>query len=261
MIDLSTGGISKYHRVAAELRREIQDGVYPPGGQLPSEAQLVERFRVSQPTVRAAISVLRAEGLVESIHGRGTFVRERRRLQRVSRNRYGRARADEQLLTSHLRHEIPFAGPARVPEEIAELMGVEPGSEVIVRQRTLYDRQTNQPVELGASYLLPAYAAGTYLEQPTVVPKALFLCVEELTGRRYTKARDRFTARMPNVYEATTFGISPGNPVLHVIHTAYDEHDNVLEVSESVWPADRIMIVDEYAIPQAPTPSDDKSDV
>jgi DNA-binding GntR family transcriptional regulator len=261
MTDLSTGGMSKYHRLAAELRREIQDGVYAPGDQLPSETQLVERFKVSQPTVRAAVAVLRAEGLVESVHGRGTFVRERRRLQRVSRNRYGRARADEQLLTSHLRHEITSAGRAPVPEEIAEIMGAEPGSEVIVRQRTLYDRETNQPVELGASYFSLQSAVGTYLEQPTVVPKALFLCVEELTGRRYTKARDRFTARMPSVYEATTFGISPGNPVLHVIHTAYDEDDNVLEVSESVWPADRIMVVDEYAIPQHPTGPDDKSDV
>ncbi len=261
MTDLSTGGMSKYHRVAAELRREIQDGVYTPGGQLPSEAQLVERFRVSQPTVRAAVAVLRAEGLVESIHGRGTFVRKHRRLQHVSRSRYGRARVDEQLLRSQFQHEITSAGRAPVPTEIAEIMGVEPGSEVIVRRRTLYDRGTDKAVECGASYLPPDYAAGTYLEQPTVVPKALFLCVEELTGQRYTNARDRFIARMPSVYEATTFGISPGNPVLHVIHTAYDENDNVLEVSESVWPADRIMVVDEYAIPQAPTGSDDKSDV
>lgn len=28
-----------------------------------------------------------------------------------------------------------------------------------------------------------------------------------------------------------------------------------------VWPADRIMVVDEYAIPQDPTGTDDKSDV
>lgn len=261
MTDLSTGGMSKYHRVAADLRREIQDGVYAPGDQLPSETQLIERFGVSQPTVRAAIAVLRAEGLVQSVHGRGTFVREHRRLQHVSRSRYGRARADEQLLRSQFQHEINFAGRAPVPTEIAEIMGVELNSEVIVRRRTLYDPDTNKAVERGASYIPLEFAAGTYLEAPTVVPKALFLCVEELTGRRYTNARDRFIARMPTVYEATTFDIRPGNPVLHVTHAAYDENDDILEVSESVWPADRIMVVDEYPIPQEPSPPKEKSDV
>lgn len=261
MTDLSTGGMSKYHRVAATLRREIQDGTYGPGYRLPSETQLVERFGVSQPTARAAIAVLRAEGLVNSFHGRGTFVREHRRLQRVSHNRYGRARADEQLLTSRFRHEITFAGRAPVPTEIGEIMGLELDAEVIVRRRTLYDRDTDKAVERGASYIPLEFAAGTYLEEPTVVPKALFLCVEELTGRRYMKAQDRFIARMPTMYEATTLETPPGRPVLHVIHAAYDENDDILEVSESVWPADRIMVVDEYPIPREPAPPDEKSDV
>jgi DNA-binding GntR family transcriptional regulator len=250
MTDLSSGGMSKYHRLASELRRDIQNGRYGPGDQLPSESQLMERFRVSQPTVRAAIGVLRAEGLVDAVHGRGTFVRVRRRLQRVSRNRYGRAREDKQLLTAHLRHEITYAGRTPAPEEVAELMGIVPGDEVIVRRRTLYDRESGTPAEMGASYLPLDVASDTYLEQATVVPKALFLCVEELTGRRYTTARDRFTARMPTIEEATTLGIGPGNPVIHVIHAASDEDDRVLEVSESVWPADRVMIVDEYDIPE-----------
>ncbi|MGH8931172.1 MAG: GntR family transcriptional regulator, partial [Egibacteraceae bacterium] len=51
MTDLSTGGVSKYHRLAAALRRDIDAGLYRPGDQLPSESQLVERFGVSQPTV------------------------------------------------------------------------------------------------------------------------------------------------------------------------------------------------------------------
>ncbi|MGH8930614.1 MAG: GntR family transcriptional regulator, partial [Egibacteraceae bacterium] len=45
------GFLSKYHRLAAALRRDIDAGLYRPGDQLPSESQLVERFGVSQPTV------------------------------------------------------------------------------------------------------------------------------------------------------------------------------------------------------------------
>src|SRR5262245_57044277 len=91
----STAGFApKYIRVADELRREIREGVYAPGDRLPAETALVDRFRLGLPTIRQALGVLRAEGLIESIHGVGTFVKVDRRLQRRSRHRYGRARAD-----------------------------------------------------------------------------------------------------------------------------------------------------------------------
>ena len=48
-----------------------------------------------------------------------------------------------------------------------------------------------QSEEIGASYIPASIAAETYLEQPTVVPKALFLCVEDLSGPRYAHASDR----------------------------------------------------------------------
>jgi GntR family transcriptional regulator len=38
---------------------------------------------------------------------------------------------------------------------------------------------------------------------------------------------------------------------MHVIHTARDENGDVLEVSESIWPADRV-VFDDYDIEQEP---------
>src|SRR5215203_2542583 len=168
-----TGRAPKYQRAADELRRRISDGEYAPGDRLPPETALAEQFRISLPTVRQAISVLRAEGLLESRHGIGTFVKESRRLQRRSRRRYGRARTDRQLLTSQLRHDIVFAGRGPLPAYIAEAMGEEPGTEVIIRRRHLSDPETGRPEEIGASYLPLSVAAGTFLEERQVVPKAL----------------------------------------------------------------------------------------
>ena len=93
----------KYQRIADVLRRQIKAGEYKPGDRLPSETTLMERFRdqfgtLSLPTLRQAIAVLRTEGLIESQQGIGTFVKTDQPLQRRSRKRYGRARADEQLL-------------------------------------------------------------------------------------------------------------------------------------------------------------------
>lgn len=45
-----------------------------PGARVPSEAQLSQGYEVSRTVVREAVSQLRAEGLVETFQGRGSFV-------------------------------------------------------------------------------------------------------------------------------------------------------------------------------------------
>ena len=57
------------------LRQEIATRRLPHGERLPSEKDLSERFGVSQPTVREAIRALETLGLVEVLHGNGSFVR------------------------------------------------------------------------------------------------------------------------------------------------------------------------------------------
>jgi DNA-binding GntR family transcriptional regulator len=245
----------KYRRIAEAMRASIRTGDYPPGHRLPPESGLAERFDVSVPTVRQALAVLRAEGLLQSRHGVGTFVRQVRRLQRRSRERYGASRGRQGLLNNSLRHEITFAGQTPAPDEIAERLGIEPGTPVVLRRRTLHSRDNGEIEELGASWMLVDVAGGTYLEEPKVVPQALFRCVEELTGRKYAEATDRWVARLPTAAEATAFRLATGAPVLHVVHTARDTEGEILEISESVWPADRIEIIDDYGIPSEATVS------
>lgn len=258
MVDDLGAKAPKYQRIASALRTDIREGTYGPGDRLPAETALMERFKVSLPTLRQAIGLLRAEGLVESRHGIGTFVREDRRLTRRSRHRYGAARGRAGLLTAHLRHEITFAGRGPLPERIAEAMAATAGDEVVIRRRNLYDRETGRLEEIGASYLPLSIAGGTFLEQPAVVPKALFRCVEDITGRRYTTAMDRWVGRLANSEEAGAFELHTGAPVLHLIHTARDENGDVLEVSESIWPADRVAFIDDYDIPADAEPEDPK---
>ena len=50
-------------------------GILRPGDQLPSEAQLCERYGVSPMTVRRAINLLSDQGMVVAEQGRGTFVK------------------------------------------------------------------------------------------------------------------------------------------------------------------------------------------
>ena len=59
------------------LRQDIVTRRLADGERLPSEKELSDRFGVSQPTVREAIRALETLGLIEVLHGSGSFVRGR----------------------------------------------------------------------------------------------------------------------------------------------------------------------------------------
>jgi DNA-binding GntR family transcriptional regulator len=64
-----------YAQLANILRRQIAEGAFRPGDQLPSEAQLCRRYGISPMTVRRSINYLSDQGVVNTEQGRGTFVR------------------------------------------------------------------------------------------------------------------------------------------------------------------------------------------
>jgi DNA-binding GntR family transcriptional regulator len=67
----------RYEEIAADLRKKIESGEYPPGTQLPSRAQMREIYGVSDTVSDRALIILRTEGLVETLPGVGVFVAER----------------------------------------------------------------------------------------------------------------------------------------------------------------------------------------
>ena len=61
-------------RVYRELLAQIIAGQWREGDRLSTEQALAEQFNTSRPTVREALSRLRADGIVTSRQGAGTFV-------------------------------------------------------------------------------------------------------------------------------------------------------------------------------------------
>lgn len=66
--------VLKHRALSRQLAAEINSGKHRPGDRLPSEAQLVQRFRVSRPTVSRALRDLQAQGLITRRAGSGTYV-------------------------------------------------------------------------------------------------------------------------------------------------------------------------------------------
>lgn len=67
--------------VFEKLRQLIEDEFWKPKEKIYTEAELCEKFNVSRSTVREAINMLKANGLVYAVPGVGTFVREREEAQ------------------------------------------------------------------------------------------------------------------------------------------------------------------------------------
>lgn len=66
----------RYALIADDIRAKVRRGDLGPGDQLPTNAQLMEQWSAALNTVARAIQELRSEGLVETFHGVGSFIRE-----------------------------------------------------------------------------------------------------------------------------------------------------------------------------------------
>lgn len=65
---------SKVEKIYETLEQMIIDGELKPGDKIPSEPELSASFGVSRATVRQVVERLRQTGLIETIHGKGSFV-------------------------------------------------------------------------------------------------------------------------------------------------------------------------------------------
>ena len=130
-------------QVASELRSAIASGDLPPGAKLPSERALAAKYGVARNTAREAIRLLTDEGLVIAHHGKGVFVREKRRLLRFGSERYSHRLRNETGLSPY-RAEVAKQGrTARVdctsiervqpPKDVAERLGVDPTEPSVVQ--------------------------------------------------------------------------------------------------------------------------------
>lgn len=67
-----------YRQLADLLRDAISSGALAEGKPLPSESTLMGEHDVSRDTVRKAVRLLRDEGLVITVQGKGSYVATRR---------------------------------------------------------------------------------------------------------------------------------------------------------------------------------------
>lgn len=216
--------------IAQELAEEIRAGELHPGVRLPTQGELAETYDVSRATIGKAVRYLRALGLVEGAERDRPVVTRALLPTRGAAGRYERGKSPAELFAGSREHcRTLDAGRAEPPQRVADLLGVEPGTTCTWRERLLTDAGT--PVSHHRAWWALDHDR---LADPARMDEGTTNLVEDVTGRAYTTAVDRVSARGATPAEADHLELRPGEPVLEVVHVAYDEDGEPLEVVEGV---------------------------
>ncbi|MFC5908090.1 GntR family transcriptional regulator [Streptacidiphilus monticola] len=244
----------RYLQIADELAQQIQNGILAPGAQVPSEAELMDRYKVAPGTVRKAVAELRASGLVETHHGRGSFVKSRPPVSRKSSDRFRRshrkagkaayiAEAEQAGAVPLVR--VLYVGPVDAPDDVAERLGVQSGAQVLARRRLYFS--DGVPTEEATSYLpwdIAKDIPELFAENPG--GGGIYARLEE-HGHELEEFSETVRARLATKAEAVALSLSPGSPVIHLTRNAYSTQGRVVEVCDTLMAADQFIL--DYRIP------------
>lgn len=250
-----------YRDLAAQLRGGIERGDYAPGTTLPKQADLAEEFGVNVKTIRNAVALLEAEGLVTPVRRRGTVVRERPPMRRLGAERYSKSKwkfgnsvafiADREASgeTWERTDQTQTVALVTAPPRAVEILGVEPNSQVYARARLV--KLHGKPTHTLTSYYRPKDVEGTPIVDPTPGPagRGGGFAVLTLQGLEPHEVTETFHARMPTPDEMTTLQLPAGEPVMILERVTRTKDGHAVEYATGVHAASRFSWTYTYDMP------------
>ena len=224
--------LPRYQRLRDEMVALVAARHWRPGEAIPTEQALAKSYDVAVGTVRKAVDLLVAEGLLERFQGRGTFVRRASfdsSLFRFFRfqTRQGERRIPESRI---LRREVVEA-----PSAVAATLQISNGAKVIQMSRL---RLIDGVPMLAEEIWLPfdRFAAFAQLEL-TEIGDLLYPVYESQCNQVIASATETLTVEAIGPLHARLLRIEPGTPAVVIERLAYGYDRQPLEWRRSRGPA------------------------
>jgi GntR family transcriptional regulator len=242
-----------YRQIADQLRHMIETGGLEAGMQMPTEDQLMEQFSASRNTVRSALKELATRGLVDTRHGKGTFVAEQVKpiiITLTSGPDAEKGGGEGRVYTAEVAasgrvHAMkrPEVGLMEAGSAIADSLRIPERAEVIVRHENGYVdglpwlRQTSyypRSLEARAPRLLDT----RNIEEGVVAYLAGL-------GIGQSGYQDAIAWRAPNETETSYFGLPADGhiQVVEIRRIAFDQHGTRVRLTITICRADRNQFV------------------
>lgn len=232
-VDFSRSAVSRYIQLSTLFLARIESGEWPVGEQIPTVEQLATEFSVARATVRQALDVLGAEGVIERFRAKGTFVT---RLTRkalsidVPTDWSGLViePAGAEMIVRDLRKDIV---PARVRHEIGHLA---PAYWCWTRTHV----RDGEPYYAGDAYVEAGLAAR--IPAGAMETMTTLRALKEIEGVHIAQVKQTLTVGMADVLVAGVLDIPLNAPVAHVYRTAIDDSGTIVFLGEGVYRGDMI---------------------
>ena len=256
-----------YKLIADDLRSQIASGTLQTGDQLPTESQLQADYasrdefsnKVSRNTIRDAISILVAEGLLEKRPGLGTFViKVEPFVNLLPGDPEGGDTYYWRSEVKRLGHEPDMTVPRieiHGANEAPELELEEDKQALSRHQRRRIDRK---PYSMQTSFYPMDFAVKMpQLRMAEDIPEGAVSLIRETLGFKQVGWSDEIKVRPPTDEEARFFNLPFGRTgvqIIEVRRTAYDQDGHPIRLTVTSYPADRNRLA--YQVGKVPGPED-----
>lgn len=235
-----------YLQIADELEEQIRSGELSPGGQLPTEDDLRDKYRASRNTIRDAIKRLVSQGLVETRPGQGTFVTTKVDPFVTVLTGQPSIAAEGASYLSEVSDSPrkPLITPPRVevqtaPEVITRRLRVPAATQLVSRHEQGYIDDV--PWSLQTSFYPMEFVTrgATRLLMAEHIKQGAVRYLTETIGLEQIGYRDWITARRPDGTEQRFFRISYDSTVFEIFRTGFDQYKTPMRVTVTVFPTNR----------------------
>lgn len=200
------------------IEKKIQQGYFKE--KIPSERELMEEYDVSRSTVREAISQLVIDGIVEKVHGKGTFISKK---------------------------PIHFwSGNLMSTTDIIKSMGMKPSTKLIENRRITVSGELKEAINLVEAYLIKRirFADGIPLAVETqyypieigeqlakldINEGTLYDLLENVLNIELHDSEEIVTSNVPTPEDAKLLNLEKGQSTLQLERFVYDVDVNLIE--------------------------------
>lgn len=231
-----------HHQIKIAVLEGVEQGWLRPGEQLPRERELAETLGVSLAPVRQAMADLTKEGYVSRTRGRGTFIRDRKLVEKIQILGSFHESTSRQGLTPSVK--VLSSEFAKPPHVIAAALALR-GQAWCLRRLASLD---GDPLALLTAWLPPRYARG--VSDQDLGAGSLYEALAQVHGVEMTSADNVVEVDRAGLEHAELLGLAPGSPVLRVIGVTRNQRDRPVEYSDVLYRPERFR----FAIESRRTP-------